>query len=151
MTNKTIASASLLALGLLFSSIAGFNFNLTDGFHFHNFWVRTPLPLVDIATKNSSDLHLNSHLIGYLFYLVFGMISFGETDWSNWRNSMGFIAFVALVGLVIISDFNSFYQEITHQFTGRHIRMGLLVFLIGLSVFYRNKRFKNGNMYSETV
>jgi len=132
MTSKIKLPLALLLCGLLFSSIAGFNFNLANGFHFHNFWFKVPLQIFDFAGGSSGELFLNSQLLGYLFYLLFGMISFEKIEWSNLRSSLSFIAFVALIGMVVINDFYCFYLDLTAQFTGRHFRVGLLVFLIGL-------------------
>jgi len=151
MSGKIKLPLALLLCGLLFSSITGFNFNLADGFHFHNFWIKGPLPIFDLAMKSSGELFLNSQLIGYLFYIIFGMISFGKINWSDIRSNISFIAFVAFVAMVIIGDFYCFYLDITHQFTGQHFRVGLLVFLLGLTVLYRNQLADKLNLNKHSI
>lgn len=122
MTSKIKLPLALLLCGLLFSSVTGVNFSLAGGYEFHNFWFKVPLQIFDFAGKSSGGLFLNSQIIGYLFYLIFGMISFGKINWSDMRSSISFIAFVAFAAMVIIGDFYCFYLDITHQFNGQHFR-----------------------------
>ncbi len=139
MRGKKIALLGLVILGLLFSSILGFDFNLANGFEFHRFWYKPSLQLVDYA-GSSPDLQLTSQLAGYVFYLLFGMIIFPQIDWTNGRNAFYFLVFVALTAVVIFSDFYSFYQDLTHQFNGRHLRLGMLTGLTGLVLYARFQR-----------
>ena len=148
MNGKKIALLSLVILGLLFSSILGFDFNLADGFEFHRFWFKPSLQLVDYA-GSSPDMQLTSQLAGYVFYLLFGMFVFPQIDWTNHRNAFYFLVFVALTTSVIFGDFYSFYQDLTHQFNGRHLRLGQLTGLIGLVLYARIQRQES--VQSETV
>jgi hypothetical protein len=139
MKGKKITLLSLVILGLLFSSVLGFDFNLANGFEFHRFWFKPSLQLVDYAGSSPEQI-LTSQLAGYAFYLLFGMLIFNEIDWSNRRNTVSFLVFVLLIALVIFSDFYSFYQDLTHQFAGRHLRLGQLTGLIGLALYARIQR-----------
>jgi hypothetical protein len=128
---------SLLILGLLFSTTLGFKFNLSQGFEFKGFWISLPIQLFDFAVKSSNELSLTSQLIGYLIYLIFGILCLKRFDLSIKTNMITFIIFCGLIGIVFLSDFYSFYQDLNNQFTGRHFRIGLTVFLLGLTIFYR--------------
>ncbi len=139
MSGKKIALLSLVILGLLSSSVLGFDFNLANGFEFHRFWYKPSFQLIDYAGC-SPDLQLTSQLAGYVFYLLFGMIIFPQIDWTNRRNAFYFLVFVALTAVVIFSDFYSFYQDLTHQFAGRHLQMGQLTGLIGLALYAHIQR-----------
>lgn len=128
----------LLLLGYFFSSVAGFHFNLSNGFDIQEFYVNPQFHFFDLALFCSPEVSLNSQLIGYLFYLVFAIDSAKKMEfYSGKGDRIMLISFFLLIGLVFISDFYSFYQDLTNQFTGRHFRIGFLVFLIGLSIYYR--------------
>lgn len=128
----------LLLLGYFFSSVAGFHFNLSNGINFQDFYVKPQFQFLDLALFCSPEVCLNSQLIGYLFYLVFGIdCAHKLVYFSSNRDRIVLISFFLLIGLVFISDFYSFYQDLTNQFTGRHFRIGFLVFLVGLSIYYR--------------
>jgi hypothetical protein len=130
-----------LLLGLFFSVIAGFYFNLSNGFVFQGFYLTPQFQLLDLAVYCSPEIFLNSQLIGYTFYLIFGIACAKKMDlWPDKMDRTSIVSFFLLIGLVFISDFYSFYQDLTNQFTGRHFRIGMLVFLIGLSICMRLQR-----------
>lgn len=134
----------LLLLGYFFSSVAGFHFNLSNGFDFQDFYVKPQFQFLDLALLCSPEVCLNSQLIGYLFYLAFAIDSAKKFGYySSKGDRIMLISFFLLVGLVFISDFYSFYQDLTNQFTGRHFRIGFFVFLVGLTIFYRLQWFEN--------
>ena len=128
----------LLLLGYFFSSVAGFRFNLANGFYFQDFYLEPQFQIFDLALYCSPEVFLNSQSIGYLFYLIFAVGCAKKLEhYSGTGDRLMLISFFLLVGLVFISDFYSFYQDLNNQFTGRHFRVGFLVFLIGLSIYYR--------------
>lgn len=141
MNKRNILTFSLLILGLLFSAIIRFKFNLSQGFEFKGFGISLPTQFLDFAGVSSNELSLNSQLIGYVFYLIFGMLYLKRVDFSV-KPSPIIIVFLGLVGVVILSDLYSFYQDLNNQFTGRHFRIGLTVFLIGLVIFNKFKANK---------
>jgi len=130
MKHYKFISITLLSLGLVFSVLLGFNFNLSQGFEFKGFWFYFPPNLMDIAFISSGETLLKSNLIGYVFYLIFGIIYFKQNP--SFRKSPVFIAFLILVALVFISDFYSMYLDFNDAFNGRHFRVGLIVFILGI-------------------
>jgi hypothetical protein len=128
----------LLLLGYFFSSVAGFHFNLSNGFNFQDFYVNPQFQLLDFALYCSPEVCLNSQLFGYFFYLVFAIDCAKKMEYYSGKGDrIMLFSFFLLLGLVFISDFYSFYQDLSNQFTGRHFRIGFLVFLIGLSINFR--------------
>jgi hypothetical protein len=137
MKNRNILIRSLLLMGLLFSATVGFNFNLYQGFEFKGFWITLPTQFFDFAAKSSNELRLNSQLIGYLFYLIFGILCLKRMKQSIKTHQIILGLYFALIGFVFLSDFYSFYQDLNNQFTGRHLRYGFSIFLYGLFIYYK--------------
>lgn len=129
----------ILCLGLVFCSILGFHFNLNNGLEFKFIWFYFPSKLIDYAGGSSNQLFLTSHIIGYVFYLIFGIRYFKKYYMTEKTNKILFSIYFTLIALVFISEFYSYYQELTNQFTGRHLRIGLIVFQFGFE-FFRNYR-----------
>ena len=63
----------LLILGLIFSQLFIVTFNLDNGFEFHKFLIK-PLPIADYAGKSSPELYLTSTILGYIAFVIFGII-----------------------------------------------------------------------------
>lgn len=143
MKKQNQITGALLILGLLFSVIVRFNFNLRDGFEITGTWIHIPGQLLDIAVKSSNELFLTSHFVGYIFYLSFALLAIKRIDIKKQINKVLLIIFFALVGMVFLNDFYSWYQDFNHQFTGRHFRIGLLVFLLGTLIFGQQRTNKS--------
>lgn len=137
MKKQNLIASALLILGLLFSATLGFKFNLSNGFEYKGLWFFVPVQFFDLAVKSSNETFLTSHLIGYLFYILFAIYCFKQFDLSLKAIRMILIVFCILTGMVLLSDFYSFYQDLNNQFTGRHFRIGLTVFTIGLILIFR--------------
>ncbi len=144
MKKQNIFIFSLLILGLLFSATMGFKFNLTNGFELKDWWISIPLQIFDFAGQSSNELALNSQLIGYVFYLIFGLVSLKTRNIQSNTSKFLLAAFFVLVGLVFISDFYSFYLDINREFRGRHFGVGLLVFLLGLGIHFDFQKLRSG-------
>jgi hypothetical protein len=130
MKHQKTIYITLLILGLIFSVFAGFYFNWQNGFEFKGYWFRSTPNLVDIALNSSLELKLRSTLVGNLFYSIFAILFFVKQP--ELRKSSELIAFIVLVSLINISDLYSIYQDINNEFIGRHIRIGLIIFIIGV-------------------
>lgn len=143
MKKQNQLTGALLILGLLFSVVIRFNFNLRDGFQISGTWIHIPGQLLDIAVKSSNELFLTSHIVGYIFYLSFGLLAVKRIDIKKQINKVLLIIFFALVGLVFLNEFYSWYQDFNHQFTGRHFRIGFLVFLLGSLIFGQQRTNKS--------
>ena len=144
MKKQNIFIFSLLILGLLFSATMGFKFDLANGFELKGWWISIPLQIFDFAGQSSNELALNSQLIGYVFYLMFGLASLKKHDLQANTSKFLFVTFFILIGLVFISDFYSFYLDINNEFGGRHFGVGLLVFLLGLGIHFDFPKHRSG-------
>lgn len=139
MTTKQKILFGLLILGLIFSSLVRIRFNLSDGFIFHDVWTKLlPLPLFDYA-KQSGDLSLTSTIIGYLFFAVSGILLVSEVKTNK-------LAKAVLTGFLLITVYSTYFewtslmQDINSHFIGQHLRMGPVLFLLGLVLYIRNYR-----------
>ena len=63
-------------------------------------WISLPLQLFDFAVTDSNELSLTSQLIGYLIYLIFGILCLERLDLSIKTNLITVIIFFALIGIV---------------------------------------------------
>ncbi len=144
MKKQNIFIFSLLILGLLFSATMGFKFDLANGFELKGWWISIPLQIFDFAGQSSNELALNSQLIGYVFYLMFGLVSLKIHNLQANTSKFMFVTFFILIGLVFVSDFYSFYQDINNEFSGRHFGVGLLVFFLGLGIHFDFLKHKSG-------
>jgi len=67
-------SLLLLVIGLIFSQLVLVKFNLNNGFEFHKVSFRL-LPIADYADKISQKLYLTSVILGYIAFVIFGVIN----------------------------------------------------------------------------
>ncbi|MDA3954129.1 MAG: hypothetical protein PF485_10810 [Bacteroidales bacterium] len=122
----------LLILGLVFSQIVVARFNLNHGFEFHNFWFKI-LPIADYAGKSSLDLYLTSTILGYIAFVIFGVLN------TNKEKSPGIfksaLMFSAITIVVTFFEFTSILEDLNSTFQGKHFRIGWLLFLLGLWIF----------------
>ena len=140
MNKRNILILSVLILGLLFSATVGFKFNLSQGFEFKGFWMSLPVQFFDFAGEGSDELNLTSQLIGYLFYLIFGILCLKRLGPLFKPYKALVIIFFGLISLVFVSDFYSFYQDLNNQFIGRHFKIGFTVFLLGLMLYSKTQK-----------
>lgn len=139
MTTKQKILLGLLILGLVFSSLVRLQFNLSDGFVSHGVMIKfIPLPLFDYV-GHSGDLSLTSTIFGYLFFLLSGVLLFLETRKNKLQRRLwlGFL-FIALYATYF--EWTSLMQDINLHFIGQHLRMGPVLFLLGLFLFIRSYR-----------
>lgn len=142
MNTKQKTSLALLSLGLIFSSIIRFYFTVSEGFHFHNFWISLPLPLFDFAGKKSGELVLTSTILGYIFYAAFTLNSI-----SNIRNILRNDIVLFVLSLLTVAAFTfeltSIIKDFSANFTGQHARIGPTIYLLGLWSFIKKYRQYN--------
>ena len=139
MMTKPRILLGLLILGLVFSSLVRLQFNLSDGFVSHGVMTKLiPLPLFDYKGQ-SGDLSLTSTIFGYLFFLLSGVLLFLETRKNKLqrRLRLGFL-FITLYATYF--EWTSLMQDINLTYTGQHLRMGPVLFLLGLVLYIRNYR-----------
>ncbi|PLX11789.1 MAG: hypothetical protein C0597_14530 [Marinilabiliales bacterium] len=125
-------SFTLLILGLLFSQLFRIVFNLNNGFEFHHITVKL-LPIADYAGKASPQLFLTSTIIGYIAFVIFGIINTNKIKSPDIFKSALIFTFIAI--LVSFFEFTSILEDINGTFQGKHFRIGWLLFLLGLWIF----------------
>ena len=141
MTTKQKIILGLLMLGLVFSSLVRLRFNLSDGFVSHGMRTQLlPLPIFDFA-KASKDLSLTSTIIGYLFFAVSGVLLLLEAINNKLLRSL-WVGFLLVTVYATYFEWTSLMQDINSTFAGQHLRMGTVLFLLGLILFYRNYQVK---------
>jgi hypothetical protein len=137
---KRIYLLLILIIGWIFSTVITFKFSLTTDFKFISFWISSPFKFIDIAIHDSQELSLTSQLIGYIFFVIYGVLCIPRIDLSIKTNLFILITFFLLILIVFASDIYSFIQDMNGQFTGRHLRIGATVFSIGLIILLKIPR-----------
>ena len=127
-----------LILGLIFSSMFGITFNVSDGFIFQDYWIKIiPLPIFDYARSTPSQLFLTSTILGYLFFAVSGFLLI----WHFGKHIKYIPLVIGFIGLTLITIFfegSSFVQDLNSDFTGQCLRIGPTLFILGLLILLRN-------------
>jgi len=142
MNFKQKLSAGFLILGLIFSSIIRVRFNVSNGFEFQGFWI-TPLPSIfDFAAIRSTDLALTSTSFGYLFLGVFGLLMLSDFKTLK-QKTTSLTIFLVLTLLALVFESVSIIQDVSSDFGGQHLRIGLALFLFGLLILVNNYRTIN--------
>lgn len=129
-------SLVFLFIGLLFSSIIRVRFNISNGFEFHNWWVTWTPSIFDFALLSSSEHALTSTFGGYLFFALSGFLMLNHMKDFGYKNKM-LSAFLGLSVIALAFELISLGQDLFTSYYGQHLRMGLLLFLLGIVVFYR--------------
>ena len=139
MTTKQKFLSGLLIFGLLFSSLFRLRFNLSDGFVFHDVWVKlVPLPLFEYDGQSVERL-LTSTIIGYLFFIVAGILSFlDKKNKKLLKVEWGLFMLISVCATAF--EWSSLMQDIHLKYTGQHLWMGPVLFLLGLFLYIRSYR-----------
>jgi len=122
----------LLILGLLFSQIFLFIFNLNDGFVFHGISIKL-LPLADYAGKASPVTELTSILIGYIIFVIYGVLNTNKTRSPEIFKPA--LMFTGIAILVTFFEFTSILEDLQGSYQGKHFRIGWPIFLLGLFIY----------------
>ncbi len=133
-------SIILLFLGLIFSQIIVVRFNLSNGFEFHNFWIKV-LPIASYAGKSSPELYLTSTILGYIAFVVFGVLNTNKVKSPGIFKSA--LMFSGITIIVTFFEFTSILEDLNSTFHGKYFRIGWLLFLLGLWIF--SKKFLSKN------
>jgi len=143
MTTKQKILLGLLILGLVFSSLVRLQFNLSDGFVSHGVMIKfIPLPLFDYAGQ-SGDLSLTSTIFGYLFFLLAGVLLFLKTRKNKLQRRL-WLGFLFITLYATYFEWTSLMQDINLTYAGQHLRMGPVLFLLGLVLYIRSYRTHRG-------
>ena len=130
------SSLILLILGLVFSQLVLIKFNLNNGFEFHNFIIRL-LPIADYAGKISQMSYLTSVIVGYILFVIFGIINTNKQKAPEIFKSALMFSGIAIV--ITFFEFTSILEDMNGTFQGKHFHIGWLMFLLGLWIF--SKRY----------
>jgi len=136
-------SLVLLITGLFFSQIIVIRFNLNNGFEFHNVWIKI-LPLADYAGKSSVEMYLTSTILGYIAFLVFGVKHTNKNKYPRIFKSA--LMFTGIAVVVIFFEFTSILEDLNGTFQGKHFRIGWLLFLLGIWIFWKKYYSKNNQL-----
>ena len=128
-------SLILLILGLILSQIVIVKFNLNNGLEFHNFWIKV-LPIADYAGKSSSEFYLTSTILGYIAFVIFGVLNTNKIKSPSIFKSA--LMFSAITIIVTFFEFTSILEDLNGTFQGKYFRIGWLLFLLGLWIFSKN-------------
>ena len=129
-------SLILLILGLVFSQLILFVFNLSNGFEYHEIDIRL-LPIAEYAGRTSPQLYLTSAMLGYIAFVVFGVINTNKIKAPSIFKSV--FMFTAISIVVTFFEFTSILEDLNGTFHGKHFRIGWLLFFLGLWIF--SKRY----------
>ncbi len=139
MKTKQKLTLALLILGFILSSTVRIRFNISDGFEFHNFWI-TPIPSVfDFAVRSSPDYELTTTILGYLSFLIAGIIMIKMVGKYN-NSNLSIFVFLIVTFCAILFEFSSVIQDLNSNYGGKHLRIGLILFLISLLLLVRRNR-----------
>jgi hypothetical protein len=145
---RTVLISSLI-LALLLSSIIRIRFNFYGGFTFYDFWMTFPLAIFDFARNSSNQLQLTSTIFGYLFYFIIALFLFDKTIFTRRITSFAWYALIILTGFAFYFECSAFLKDFNGQFTGSHFRIGPLLFIIGLTLYYEMGIIKNWTVKNE--
>jgi len=138
MSKKQIWILLLLLLaGLIFSSMVLFQFNLHNGFSFLGWKLSLiPYPLFDYAHISSAELKLTSTIIGYLFFLGYGLAALTVVK-NDKRKRVLYFGFIILSLYSIYFEGNSILLDLKGEYFGQHLWNGPVLFIFGLMLMYR--------------
>ncbi len=139
MTFRQKIMLAVLVLGLIFSSMFGINYNLTNGFEFKGFWFNIlPFKLFDFAGTDPDLVQLTSRISGYFIYAVFGLLLIKDLK-TNRTGIISYLIYLLLVFYAIYFEGTSLLQDMKLNYSGQHLWIGTLLFLLGL--FNYNRKF----------
>jgi hypothetical protein len=142
MTAKQIFTVVILVLGLVFSSLVRFTFNLQDGFVFHSWWIN-PLPLFNFAEDGSSMLNLTSTAAGYLFYIVAGLFFIKDVR-ENARWLLITLGYIFVTVYAVYFEMMAMLDDLQGKFSGQHLWAGPVLFLLGLLIYFKTMKLIAG-------
>lgn len=125
-------SLILIILGILLSQVLRIAFNLNDGFEYHGFIIKL-LPIADYAGRASNELYLTSTILGYIAFLIFGIMNTNKVQSPEIFKSAFMFSAIALV--VTFFEFTSILEDLNGTFHGKHFRIGWLLFVLALWIF----------------
>lgn len=133
---------AFLFLGFIFSSIIRIRFNIDNGFEFHNLWITWIPSFFNFALLSSSEQTLTTTFLGYIFFVTSGFIMFKSTKGLESKNK-SLIFFLGLSAFALLFESISLIQDLFFSYYGQHMRIGLLLLIMGLVIFKRTIHSSN--------
>lgn len=127
----------LLIAGFVLSSLLQVTFTLSEGFTFHEIEITLPLPLFDFAGQ-SNQTHLTSTLVGYVLYAAAGLVFIGQLK-VNQRWLFITLGFILVTLYAIYFEASAWASDINDEYTGKHMSIGPVLFLLGLLIYAKQK------------
>ena len=121
----------LLILGLIFSIVL-ITFRIENGFEFLN--IQSELSIIDVAFNKSNETYLSSTIIGYLFYLIFSLITWKKTNGID-KTQLLIFSLLTLIGISF--ELKTLYESLNGIYNGGHFRVGIPLALIGFLIANR--------------
>lgn len=134
-----------LILGFIFSCIIRVRFNIAHGFEFHNFWITWMPSFFDFALLSSNEHALTTTFLGYAFFAISGLLMLNYRKALR-NNNKSLLIFMGLTAFALLFEVISLAQDFFTSYYGQHLRMGLLLFLLGIVIFsriYHSPKFIN--------
>jgi len=125
-------SLILLILGLIFGQLVIFTFNLNNGFVIHKVLIRF-IPIADYAGKTSQYLYLTTTILGYIAFVIFGVLNTNKVKSPTIFKSALMFSSVAIV--VTFFEFTSILEDLNNSFQGKYFHIGWLLFFLGFWIF----------------
>jgi len=126
-------SLALLILGLLFGQLIRLTFNLNDGLEIHLISFKL-LPIADYAGA-SPQLFLTSTILGYIAFVVFGVINTNKIKSPTIFKSA--LMYTGITIVVTFFEFTSILEDLNGTFQGKHFRIAWPLFFLGLWIFIK--------------
>ncbi|MDP4184528.1 MAG: hypothetical protein Q8862_05100 [Bacteroidota bacterium] len=129
-------SIYFLVLGLLFSQVIFATYTLNQGFKI----LSTNMKLaqaVDVALAQSSMKTLTTVFIGYFFFLLFSLINIKR---GIQRGGKTFLIFLTLIVIALAYEITNMIEDASSTYQGKHMHIGLVLFVIGLFLLVRMYR-----------
>lgn len=129
----------LLFDGLIFSSMILFKFNLHNGFEFLGWkFSYLPFPFFDFAHISSGESALTSTLLGYLFFIIYGLVLLSAIEGDKRKR-------ILTLGLIIMTLYSVYFeslamlQDLKGKYMGQHLWNGPVLFILGLLLLYKKR------------
>ena len=142
MNIKQKIALLFLLLGLVFSSLFRMRFNLSDGFEFHNFWI-TIIPSIFDYASSSNEPELTSTFFGYILFVIFGLLLIRVNKDANIVKNTSLFIFLTITFIAFTAESWSLIQDVNSNFSGKHFRIGPILFLVGFYNFVKSYRTIN--------
>jgi len=122
-----------LILGLLCSIFIRIDFFSTNNIFEYRLVASPHFSFADIAFNSSVEKTFSSQIISTVFYLLSVLSIF--LDKKRKSISLDNFLFMGLVSFQLLYDFFCIYKVSINEYEGEHLRIGLILFLLGIFVW----------------